>query len=314
MSSFQTNEPDHRNSLEIVDAGILFTGTDITLIYNPTTGVFQVRRGAITHVDTITEITAVSNEGYTYTITRGRDGDCKVKNGAGTIIGIKRTITIETRNGSTFRITRYANGGTSSISCDSPQKYVLVSATRRKRSDISGHRAREKINVPKNSYERNNMSFFPTPSPNNQEVVDVTTSYYTGPDFILTRYPRPYEGFGVNRGRILSVETVTTIRVEASNGEIFTITRDENGGKHDIGQTTAELEQGAAKKGNMTCVSGYDDASNDPGNAESNFDYNGVQYTFLIEECFHFYTENALSYRKAGCPGDSETLDLCRQD
>ena len=39
-------------------------------------------------------------------------------------------------------------------------------------------------------------------------------------------------GFGVNRGRILSVETVTTIRVQASNGEIFTITRDENGGKH----------------------------------------------------------------------------------
>lgn len=38
-------------------------------------------------------------------------------------------------------------------------------------------------------------------------------------------------GFGVNRGRILSVETVTTIRVQASNGEIFTITRDENGGK-----------------------------------------------------------------------------------
>ena len=56
----------------------------------------------------------------------------------------------------------------------------------------------------------------------------------------------------------------------------------------------------------MTCISGYDDASNDPGNAESNFDYHGVQYTFLIEECFRFYTENALSYRKAGyemkCP------------
>lgn len=113
MSSFQTNEPDHRNSLEIVDAGKLFTGTDITLIYNPTTGafrveggrinsmttyailtvesnnrshsfssteqVFQVRRGAITHVDTITEITAVSNEGYTYTITRGRDRDYAAK-------------------------------------------------------------------------------------------------------------------------------------------------------------------------------------------------------------------------------------------
>lgn len=38
------------------------------------------------------------------------------------------------------------------------------------------------------------MSFFSTPSPNYQEVVDVTTSYYTGPDFILTRYPRPNEG------------------------------------------------------------------------------------------------------------------------
>ena len=33
-----------------------------------------MRRGAITHVDTITEITAVSNEGYAYTITRGKDG------------------------------------------------------------------------------------------------------------------------------------------------------------------------------------------------------------------------------------------------
>ena len=50
----------------------------------------------------------------------------------------------------------------------------------------------------------------------------------------------------------------------------------------------------------MTCISGYDDASNDAGNAENNFDYHGVQYTFLIEESFHFYTENALSYRKAG--------------
>lgn len=50
----------------------------------------------------------------------------------------------------------------------------------------------------------------------------------------------------------------------------------------------------------MTCISGYDDASNDAGNAESNFDYHGVKYTSLIEECFHFYTENALSYRKSG--------------
>ena len=39
-------------------------------------------------------------------------------------------------------------------------------------------------------------------------------------------------GFGVNRGRILSIETVTTIRVQASNGDIFNIIRDENGGKH----------------------------------------------------------------------------------
>lgn len=42
----------------------------------------------------------------------------------------------------------------------------------------------------------------------------------------------------------------------------------------------------------MTCISGYDDASNDAGNAESNFDYYGVQYTslrgmfpFLHSEC-----------------------------
>ena len=38
MSFFEQNEPDHSNSIEIVDAGKLFTGTDITLIYNPTTG------------------------------------------------------------------------------------------------------------------------------------------------------------------------------------------------------------------------------------------------------------------------------------
>ena len=38
MSFFEQNEPDHSNSLEIVDAGKLFTGTDITLTYNPTTG------------------------------------------------------------------------------------------------------------------------------------------------------------------------------------------------------------------------------------------------------------------------------------
>ena len=38
MSYFEANEPDHSNSLEIVDAGKQNTGTDITLIYNPTTG------------------------------------------------------------------------------------------------------------------------------------------------------------------------------------------------------------------------------------------------------------------------------------
>lgn len=40
-------------------------------------------------------------------------------------------------------------------------------------------------------------------------------------------------GFGINDGHeILSVETVTTITVRASNEEMFTITRDQNGGKH----------------------------------------------------------------------------------
>ena len=40
-------------------------------------------------------------------------------------------------------------------------------------------------------------------------------------------------GFGINgRHEILNVETVTTITVRASNGEIFTISRDQNGGKH----------------------------------------------------------------------------------
>ena len=38
MSYVEANEPDHSNSLEIVDAGKKNTGTDITLIYNPTTG------------------------------------------------------------------------------------------------------------------------------------------------------------------------------------------------------------------------------------------------------------------------------------
>ncbi|CAH3158614.1 unnamed protein product [Porites lobata] len=71
------------------------------------------------------------------------------------------------------------------------------------------------------------MSFHETPSPNSQEVVDITTTHYQGPDFTLTHYPR--QGFGVNSGRILSIETVTTIRVQASNGEIFTIIRSENG-------------------------------------------------------------------------------------
>ncbi|KAM7431469.1 hypothetical protein ABFA07_017955 [Porites harrisoni] len=113
MSYVEANEPDHSNSLEIVDAGKQNTGTDITLIYNPTTGgfrvqggiinsmktyatltvesnnrshsfsnteqVFRVRGGAITDVDTITEVKAVSNEGHTYTITRGRDGGYTAK-------------------------------------------------------------------------------------------------------------------------------------------------------------------------------------------------------------------------------------------
>ena len=42
----------------------------------------------------------------------------------------------------------------------------------------------------------------------------------------------------------------------------------------------------------MTCISGYDDASNDPGNAESNFDYHGAihvphrgMFPFLHREC-----------------------------
>lgn len=107
---------------------------------------------------------------------------------------------------------------------------MLGASTRDKRSDIGRQKTREKINVENNNYERTNMSFYPTPSPTQQEVVDITTTYYTGPDFTVTRNPRPYEGFGINgRHEILNVETVTTITVRASNGEIFTITRDQNG-------------------------------------------------------------------------------------
>lgn len=73
MSDFTTDEPPN-HYIEIVDVGTWFRSTpDITITFMP-------------------------------------KSDCKVKNGAGKIIGTKRTITIETRNGSTFRITRYANG------------------------------------------------------------------------------------------------------------------------------------------------------------------------------------------------------------
>lgn len=71
---------------------------------------------------------------------------------------------------------------------------MLGESTRDKRSDIGRQKTREKINVENNNYERTNMSFYPTPSPTQQEVVDITTTYYTGPDFTVTRHPRPYEG------------------------------------------------------------------------------------------------------------------------
>lgn len=71
---------------------------------------------------------------------------------------------------------------------------MLGASTRDKRSDIGRQKTREKIKVENNNYERTNMSFYPTASPTQQEVVDITTTYFAGPDFTVTRHPRPYEG------------------------------------------------------------------------------------------------------------------------
>ena len=71
---------------------------------------------------------------------------------------------------------------------------MLGTSTRDKRSDIGRQKTRENISVENNNYERTNMSFYSTPSPTQQEVVDITTTYYEGPDFTVTRHPRPYEG------------------------------------------------------------------------------------------------------------------------
>ena len=66
---------------------------------------------------------------------------------------------------------------------------MLGKSTRGKRSDIGRQKTREEINVENNTYERTNMSFYQTPHPNKEEVVDITTDEWHRPDFTLTHYP-----------------------------------------------------------------------------------------------------------------------------
>ena len=67
---------------------------------------------------------------------------------------------------------------------------MLGKSTRGKRSDIGQQTKREKINVENSRYETANMSFYSTPPPNKEEVVDITTDEWYRPDFTLTHYPR----------------------------------------------------------------------------------------------------------------------------
>lgn len=69
------------------------------------------------------------------------------------------------------------------------------------------------------------MSHHSNQMPNSNEVVDVNSSYYLGPDFTL-RY-NPTSGYSVDNGTITSV--VTTLKVRTPNGQEFTITRGSNG-------------------------------------------------------------------------------------
>ncbi|KAM7427145.1 hypothetical protein ABFA07_021664 [Porites harrisoni] len=63
--------------------------------------------------------------------------------------------------------------------------------------------------------------------PSHEEVVHLSTNSLYGPEIRMTFNPSRGQ-FRVNNGSIVSINTVTTIKVHA-DGQTFTITRDQNG-------------------------------------------------------------------------------------